>query len=351
MAYKQGGNPLSRKSSPLNARNPFKRVSPLNMKAEDETPHRKMDDETKAKHKAEMHNKGGDPDEAMREEDLGQQANQPTNEQAIERRSSKSPLNKHDEWQSKIDAARAKWEKEKPEGDFYEVHADLFKKQEEAKKAHKDEGPSRKSSSPINKKCNPETHEFIDGKCVPKRIKKKKGEIDGKRELGKTGGPLRKSSSPLNTHEPGHEEEPKSPDKVEKVGEDIKGKESGKVTVEGEGASGKEDIVEVEKKEPKKDTSRKGIKKEKSKAKEAGESKRDIRTKKTKSKAEGAREQANKSKNADRQMQLRAKAKRLDKRAKRQEGRKARKKIRKDKTKSREDKKTEITASREKQKK
>ena len=49
-----------------------------------------------------------------------------------------SPLNKHDEWQAKIDAARAKWEKEKPEGDFYEVHADLFKKQEEAKKAHKD---------------------------------------------------------------------------------------------------------------------------------------------------------------------------------------------------------------------
>jgi len=61
-----------------------------------------------------------------------------------------SPLNKHDEWQAKIDAARAKWEKEKPEGDFYEVHADLFKKQEEAKKAHKEDGPSRKSSSPVN---------------------------------------------------------------------------------------------------------------------------------------------------------------------------------------------------------
>ena len=145
MAYKQGANPLSRKSSPLNARNPFSRVSPLNMKAEDGTPHRKMDDGTKAKHKAEMHNKGGDPaqDEVMREEDMGQQANQPL---GPERRSSQSPLNKHDEWQSKIDAARAKWDKEKPEGDFYEVHADLFKKQEEAKKAHKDEG----SSSPAN---------------------------------------------------------------------------------------------------------------------------------------------------------------------------------------------------------
>ena len=30
MAYKQGGNPLSRKSSPLNAKNPFNRVSPIN---------------------------------------------------------------------------------------------------------------------------------------------------------------------------------------------------------------------------------------------------------------------------------------------------------------------------------
>ena len=61
-----------------------------------------------------------------------------------------SPLNKHGEWQKKIDAARAKWDKEKPEGDFYEVHADLFKKQEEARKAHKEDGPSRKSSSPVN---------------------------------------------------------------------------------------------------------------------------------------------------------------------------------------------------------
>ena len=47
-----------------------------------------------------------------------------------------SPLHKHDEWQKKIDAAKAKWDKEQPEGDFYEVHADLFKKQEAARKAH-----------------------------------------------------------------------------------------------------------------------------------------------------------------------------------------------------------------------
>jgi len=149
MSYKQGGNPLSRKSSPLNARNPFSRVSPLNMKTEDGQSHKELRKADKLKeHKAEFHNKGGDPqqDDEARQEDMGQQANQPL---GPERRSSKSPLNKHDEWQTKIDAARAKWEKEKPEGDFYEVHADLFKKQEEARKAHK-EGPSRKSSSPLN---------------------------------------------------------------------------------------------------------------------------------------------------------------------------------------------------------
>jgi len=149
MPYKQGGNPLSRKSSPLNARNPFSRVSPLNMKTEDGQSHKELRKADKLKeHKAEFHNKGGDPqqDDEARQEDMGQQANQPL---GPERRSSKSPLNKHDEWQTKIDAARAKWEKEKPEGDFYEVHADLFKKQEEARKAHKDEGPSRKSSSPL----------------------------------------------------------------------------------------------------------------------------------------------------------------------------------------------------------
>ena len=54
-------------------------------------------------------------------------------------RKSSSPLNKHVEvWQAKIDAARAKWDEEKPEGDFYEVYAHLFKAQEKAKKAHKD---------------------------------------------------------------------------------------------------------------------------------------------------------------------------------------------------------------------
>ena len=54
-------------------------------------------------------------------------------------RKSSSPLNKHVEvWQAKIDAARAKWDEEKPEGDIYEVYAHLFKAQEKAKKAHKD---------------------------------------------------------------------------------------------------------------------------------------------------------------------------------------------------------------------
>tara|TARA_R110002051_G_scaffold38484_3_gene81838 strand:+ start:116 stop:310 length:195 start_codon:yes stop_codon:yes gene_type:complete len=48
-----------------------------------------------------------------------------------------SPLNKHDEWQSKIDAAKAAYiKKHGDESGFYEAHADLFKKQEEARKAH-----------------------------------------------------------------------------------------------------------------------------------------------------------------------------------------------------------------------
>tara|TARA_R110002167_G_scaffold70437_1_gene198509 strand:+ start:1867 stop:2691 length:825 start_codon:yes stop_codon:yes gene_type:complete len=52
----------------------------------------------------------------------------------------KSPLNKHDEWQTKIDAAKAAWKKAgKNPSDFYEdpTNADLYKKQEEARKAHK----------------------------------------------------------------------------------------------------------------------------------------------------------------------------------------------------------------------
>jgi len=96
MAYRQGGNPLSRKSSPLNAKNPFNRVSPLNMKNADGVKHRDMSDEQKAKHKAEKHSTKKDPAQvdAQREEDNTQAANQPM---GPERRSSRSPLNAHEE--------------------------------------------------------------------------------------------------------------------------------------------------------------------------------------------------------------------------------------------------------------
>jgi len=49
-----------------------------------------------------------------------------------------SGIMKHDEWQVKIDEAKKKWEAEEKEGDFYEANQHLYKKQEEARKAHKD---------------------------------------------------------------------------------------------------------------------------------------------------------------------------------------------------------------------
>ncbi len=74
-------------------------------------------------------------------------------EEALSRKSS-SPLNKHDEWQKKIDEAKAK-DGDNP--DFYEVYQHLYKGQEKARLAHKEEKPkekdkaiSRKSSSPLN---------------------------------------------------------------------------------------------------------------------------------------------------------------------------------------------------------
>ncbi len=54
-------------------------------------------------------------------------------EHGTSRRSS-SPLNKHDEWQKKIDAAKAK---DGDDPDFYEKYAHLYKAQEEARLAHK----------------------------------------------------------------------------------------------------------------------------------------------------------------------------------------------------------------------
>ena len=92
MGYTQGNNPLSRKTSPLNANNPFKRVSPLNMaqgEGEEKMSHKEMRKAGKLKdHKAKKH--GGDPEreEEIMEENLSQEANIPM---GPERRSS-SPL-------------------------------------------------------------------------------------------------------------------------------------------------------------------------------------------------------------------------------------------------------------------
>jgi hypothetical protein len=172
MPYNQGRNPISRKNSPLNARNPFSRVSPLSMKAEDGTPHRKMDDETKAKHKAEMHSKGRDPeqDEVMREEDMGQEANQPM---GPERRSAKSPLNVHEP-------------------------------------GHEEPAPKPKGGIGSSPRLDPCSYEFdydaaSDAGITADQIKKyreancpKGGEEAPAEEVPAEGAPMRKSSSPLN---------------------------------------------------------------------------------------------------------------------------------------------------------
>ena len=87
MSYSQEKNPLSRKVSPLNANNPFKRISPLNM-SEKGVKHRDMSEKNLAKHKAEQHKrKGGDPDmeKERREEEMRRENNEPI---GPERRSS-----------------------------------------------------------------------------------------------------------------------------------------------------------------------------------------------------------------------------------------------------------------------
>ena len=87
MSYSQEKNPLSRKVSPLNANNPFKRISPLNM-AEKGVKHKEMPEKDLAKHKAKQHRrKGGDPDmeREKREEEMRRENNEPI---GPERRSS-----------------------------------------------------------------------------------------------------------------------------------------------------------------------------------------------------------------------------------------------------------------------
>jgi len=79
MSYSQEKNPLSRKTSPLNANNPFKRISPLYMKEKD-VKHKEMSEKDLAIHKAKKHKgKGGDPDmeRQRREEEMSRSSNEP----------------------------------------------------------------------------------------------------------------------------------------------------------------------------------------------------------------------------------------------------------------------------------
>ena len=78
MSYNQEKNPLSRKTSPLNENNPFKRISPLSM-AEEGVKHKDMSKDDKKKHKKAKHSKGGDPDmeREMREEEMRRENNEP----------------------------------------------------------------------------------------------------------------------------------------------------------------------------------------------------------------------------------------------------------------------------------
>ena len=78
MSYSQEKNPLSRKVSPLNANNPFKRISPLDM-SERGVKHKDMSKDDKKKHKKAKHSKGGDPDmeRERREEEMSRSSNEP----------------------------------------------------------------------------------------------------------------------------------------------------------------------------------------------------------------------------------------------------------------------------------
>lgn len=76
MTYIQGKNPISRKTSPLNANNPFKRVSPLNM-PDDDIKHKDMSKADKKKHKSEMHGRDPEQEQMIREEEGSQENNIP----------------------------------------------------------------------------------------------------------------------------------------------------------------------------------------------------------------------------------------------------------------------------------
>ena len=142
MGYTQSQNPFSRKSS-----------SPFKMKGPDGKRHKDMSKEEKAAHKAAKHPSKRDPEAAdeMRYEDNTQAANQPM---GPERRSSQSPLNSHGEKDKALTAEIEAMKKK-----HYERNTDPFEdpaiqakiaERTKLRASHKEDGPSRKSSSPVN---------------------------------------------------------------------------------------------------------------------------------------------------------------------------------------------------------
>jgi len=180
MTYIQGKNPISRKNSPLNANNPFKRVSPLNEVMLDPS-----DDAPISPQNAEMLAQMDTTQGGTMPQDTSIEPNDKDYEDEAISRKSSSPLNEHDKVAAEIAAAKEAWKNADPpkQGDFYEVHGDLYKKQEEARLAHKEEKPkeedeaiSRKSSSPLNETPCMQLPEGSAErkKCMDKRMKEHK---------------------------------------------------------------------------------------------------------------------------------------------------------------------------------
>jgi len=184
MTYIQGKNPISRKNSPLNANNPFKRVSPLNEVMLDPS-----DDAPISPQNAEMLAQMDTTQGGTMPQDTSIEPNDKDYEDEAISRKSSSPLNEHDEWQKKIDEAKAK-DGDNP--DFYEVYAHLYKGQEKARLAHKEEKPkeedkaiSRKSSSPLNEtpcmqlpEGSAERKKCMDKRMAEHKAKQKKIKIN-----------------------------------------------------------------------------------------------------------------------------------------------------------------------------
>jgi len=154
MAFKQSKNPISRKTSPLNAGNPFKRVSPL--------------------HNAEQYGVQG----VNEQEYLGDAPDMDS-----------SPLSKHgDKFRKK--AARISERSGAERGDAYDYEnpkvVELLKKAKEADSTHNEEKPSEKGmsrkSSPLNETPCMQLPEGSNARknCMKKRMEKYKAKQKGK---------------------------------------------------------------------------------------------------------------------------------------------------------------------------